>query len=66
MYCDIRCAVDEKCAIMNFFNDSFKTLKSALEEKINFDDPEEETRKQDDEKENLKKLVQHQSDEVRQ
>jgi hypothetical protein len=49
---------------MNFFNDSFKTLKSALEEKINFDD--EETTKQDDEKENLKKLVQHQSDEVRQ
>lgn len=53
---------------MNFFNDSFKTLKStvqsALEEKINFDDPEE-TRKQDEENENLKKLVQHQNDEVR-
>lgn len=50
---------------MNFFNDSFKSLKSALEEKINFEDPEDETRKQDDtENENLKKLVQHQSDEV--
>lgn len=46
---------------MNFFNDSFKTLKSALEEKINnFEDPEEEFQ----ENENLRKLVQHQNDEV--
>lgn len=47
---------------MNFFNDSLKSLKSALEEKINFED--EEPRKQDEENENLRKLVQHQNDEV--
>lgn len=47
---------------MNFFNDSFKTLKSAIEEKINtFDDDPEET----EENEKLRKLVQHQSEEVR-
>lgn len=45
---------------MNFFNDSFKTLKSAIEEKINFEDDPEELQ----ESENLKKLVQHQSEEV--
>jgi hypothetical protein len=53
---------------MNFFNDSFKSLKSALEEKINFEigdeDDEETTRQPDTENENLKKLVQHQTDEV--
>ena len=46
---------------MNFFNDSFNSLKSALEEKINnFEDPEKEF----EENENLRKLVQHQNDEV--
>lgn len=45
---------------MNFLNDSFKSLKSVLEEKINF---EEETSEKD-ENDNLKKLCQHQLEEV--
>lgn len=45
---------------MNFFNDSFKTLKSAIEEKINFEDDPEEI----EESENLRKLVEHQNEEV--
>ena len=58
----MRCQVERKCLIiMNFFNDSFNSLKSALEEKINnFEDPEKEF----EENENLRKLVQHQNDEV--
>lgn len=43
---------------MNFLNDSFKTLKNVLEEKINFE--EENT----SENEKLKKLCQHQLEEV--
>lgn len=56
--------VKTKCKVMNFFNDSFKSLKSALEETINFEEDPEEITRQQNESENLKKLVQHQSEEV--
>lgn len=49
---------------MNFFNDSFKSLKNALEETINFEEDPEEITRQQNESENLKKLVQHQNEEV--
>lgn len=50
---------------MNFLNDSFKSLKSALEEKINFEEETSETIKSTkDENDNLKKLCQHQLEEV--
>jgi hypothetical protein len=46
---------------MNFLNDSFKTLKNKLEEKINFDEESDDTLQ---ENENLKKICQHQIEEV--
>lgn len=51
---------------MNFLNDSFKSLKNALEEKINFEEETSETLKSTtkDENDNLKKLCQHQLEEV--
>jgi len=50
---------------MNFLNDSFKSLKSALEEKINFEEETSESFKSTrDENDNLKKLCQHQLEEV--
>lgn len=45
---------------MNFFNDSFKTLKNVLEEKINFD----ETEQTPSENEKFKEICQHQLKEV--
>lgn len=48
---------------MNFLNDSFKSLKSALE--VNFEEETSETIKSTkDENDNLKKLCQHQLEEV--
>jgi hypothetical protein len=52
---------------MNFLNDSFKTLKNVLEEKINFEEDEDEhenSANQREENERLKKLCQHQNEEV--
>ena len=51
---------------MNFLNDSFKSLKSALEEKISFEETssEEIVKSTKDENDNLKKLCQHQLEEV--
>jgi hypothetical protein len=47
---------------MNFLNDSFKTLKNVLEEKINFEETEDVEITQENEK--LKQLCQHQLEEV--
>lgn len=53
---------------MNFLNDSLKTLKNVLaeglEQQVNFEGDETDQAQGDSDKDNLRKLCQHQSEEV--